>query len=608
MDFIYEYQDTTKKLSDEIATDLVADIPKKYTSLNDKRQTQIDDTKAIRTALNNKIKPKTADNWQSSFKIPDLFEIKQTLKAHLWENIAANTENMIDVDGLDAKSEANETAHKAMLLDSFDNMKFPKELDKGIDDLIDTGDICLFTGWETRTKQIRRKKTVQEKVQEALSTDIMQMFQPKEKFVVEDKVVYDGAKVKRIDPLALVYDDDKTVWIYRSFVSPETLKENKVYTIKDYEELKNLADQKDESGSENNKNNEITDDSLISHNGRIEVLEVWGDIKLSDGTVLKNWLVVIAGRKQVIRFEANPFIKIPFVYANLIEDPDTQHGISILKPVLPMSELNSEILNKKIDALALSLNPPYLAPKGCFKGEQIVKPGKIIEYDSALMPQMPQPLKFPYENGWDFMQYIKALMESTTGVFKNMSGTGEQDGATATEIKARVGGQSSRLAMIKDVISQDVIIPVTENVADLNANFKFGVEEIKGKIKGINQFISITDEVRQGNFKYRYGDSGAVQEERMRIKEFGEIMAQFWQNPEFAATNDINKAFEVITQKMGYEDMAEKIKKDITNGYNQGTNGIPTGAIPQDFSGQPPQFPIDGGIQQPDGSVQSPIG
>ena len=605
MDFIYEYQDTTKKLSDEIITDLVSGIPEKYIKLNDKRRVQIDDTKAIRKAINNKIKPKTDDNWESSFKIPDLFEIKQTLKAHLWENLYSNPENMFSVDGQDAQAEQNENAHKAMLVGSLEKMKFQLELDKSVDDLIDTGDFALFVGWETRTKQIRRKKTVQEQVQDVLSSDVTQIFQPKEKFVIENKTVYEGAKVKRIDPMALVFDDDKTIFINRTFESPESLKENKVYKIKDYDELKNIASDKTDS-LQNNKNQEITDDGLKSHNGRLEILEIWGDVKLKDGTILKNWLVTIAGRAQVIRFEANPFVIDPIIYGNLIEDPDTQRGISILKPVLPMSELNSQILNKKVDALALKLNPPYLAPKGCFKGEQIVKPGKIIEYDAALMPQSPQPLLFDYEAGWDFIQYIKALMESTTGVFKNMSGTQEGD-ATATEIKARVGGQTSRLSMIIDTLNQNLIVPMIEKVADLNANFKFGTEEIKGKLKGINQFISINDEVRQGNFKYTYGDSNAVQAEQLRVKEFGDIVAQFMQNPEFQQTNDINKLFEVVTQKMGFEDMAEKIKRD-TNGYNQGTMGIEAGNGQAFNGGQPPQFPPNGQLPQPQQSPAMPIG
>ncbi len=35
-------------------------------------------------------------------------------------------------------------------------------------------------------------------------------------------------------------------------------------------------------------------------------------------------------------------------------------------------------------------NPVMLSPKGCFRGQQDVRPGTIIEYDSALMPCAPQ--------------------------------------------------------------------------------------------------------------------------------------------------------------------------------------------------------------------------
>lgn len=35
-------------------------------------------------------------------------------------------------------------------------------------------------------------------------------------------------------------------------------------------------------------------------------------------------------------------------------------------------------------------NPMCLAPKGCFIGCGEAKPGKIIEYDAALLPQEPK--------------------------------------------------------------------------------------------------------------------------------------------------------------------------------------------------------------------------
>lgn len=69
-----------------------------------------------------------------------------------------------------------------------------------------------------------------------------------------------------------------------------------------------------------------------------------------------------------------------------------------------MSKLTKEEVSQWIRNLIPYLeNPMVLAPKGCFKGEQIVSPGKIIEYDSALMPIAPKILS-QNEN-------IKALVE-----------------------------------------------------------------------------------------------------------------------------------------------------------------------------------------------------
>lgn len=48
-------------------------------------------------------------------------------------------------------------------------------------------------------------------------------------------------------------------------------------------------------------------------------------------------------------------------------------------------------------------NPEYLAPKGCFKGQQDVHPGKVIEYDATLMPIQPKIIE-QQEN-------LKALVE-----------------------------------------------------------------------------------------------------------------------------------------------------------------------------------------------------
>lgn len=69
-----------------------------------------------------------------------------------------------------------------------------------------------------------------------------------------------------------------------------------------------------------------------------------------------------------------------------------------------MSKLTKEQVGTWITELIPYVkNPMWLSPKGCFKEDIKPQPGKIIDYDSALMPNAPQVLS-QEEN-------IKALVE-----------------------------------------------------------------------------------------------------------------------------------------------------------------------------------------------------
>ena len=70
---------------------------------------------------------------------------------------------------------------------------------------------------------------------------------------------------------------------------------------------------------------------------------------------------------------------------------------------LILNNIASTILNKQLDALALMMNPPYLAPKGCFKGEQDVRPGKIIEYDASKRGRLFIDKNYPEEKRKHFL-------------------------------------------------------------------------------------------------------------------------------------------------------------------------------------------------------------
>lgn len=538
-----EELDLTKKVNVDDSIYFVQKIVQKYDELEDLRRGQLEDIQLVRKSIYNHTTSRIND-WSTQIELPDIYELSQTLKAHISENLYSNPEAMFDVAGSTPQAQTFANRQKAMLVDTFERMGIETELEKVIESIVETGESTLFIGWEHKIKSIRRAQTIEE-----------QLIAPtKSGFVLEEKTVYDNAKVKHIKPEDFVFDKnsvdnwDNCAKIYRTHLSLDEIIQNKSNNFLTQEKIKNL---KNLLSNKHKKDYE----KGISDN-KLEILEYWGDIETYNGEILKNQLIVIAGRKEIIRFEFNPYVINPFIHANIIENPMTGRGISPLRVGIVLNNISSTILNKQIDALALMMNPPYLAPKGCFKGEQNVKPGKIIEYDSALMPTPPSALNFDKAlHGWEFLNYFKTTMESATGIFKNMAGNLQSQARTATELNYTVSGQSSRLNMILDSINRKIIIPMVEKTAEVIANFKIGRELICLKDRGKAIFIEIDDSVRNGTYLYRYGDKKATLERKMRMQELFNIVKSFAEIPNIGTQIDWIECFKFALEQYGIENV-----------------------------------------------------
>ena len=537
-----EKEDLTQNLSDTEEKFLVANIIDKYDRFNEQRSSQLTDIKLVRDAIYNSDIPKI-NGWDNKVELPDIYELAQTLKSHISENLYSHPDAMFDVSGTTPQTQSYANRQKAMLVNTFEQMHIEDEIEKVIDGIVETGESTLFVGWETKIKSVRRAQTLEEQI---LNPD-------KKGFVIDDKVIYDNAKVKHIKSEDFVFDKynrdnwDKCAKIYKTYATIDELYSDKANNYLDDIKLEVLKGVVASNKLQNN------DEQAVEGN-KVEILEFWGDIELSDGTLLKNWLIVVAARREIIRFESNPFVINPFIHANIIESPQTGRGISPLRVALILNSLASTILNKQIDALALMINPPYLAPKGCFKGQQDVKPGKIIEYDAALMPTAPTPLSFDKAMvGWDFLNYFKSTIESATGIFKNMAGNLQSAERTATELNYSVNGQEARLNMILDSINRKIIVPMVEKTAEIISYFKLGKELIGVNDRGKTSFMEIDDNVRNANYIYRYGDRKASFERKMRLKELFEVVQSFAQVPEVEEKIDWLECFKFALEQYGIE-------------------------------------------------------
>lgn len=531
-----EEKDYAKKIVDE------------FDRLENGRTQQLYDLQMIRDEIYSK-NSTVKSTWAAEINLPDIYELAQTLKSHLIENLYSHPEGMFDVTGANADSEKYAPQQKAMLVDAFEKMKFELELEKLVDSVVEAGESTLFIGWSTKIKQIRRQKTDEEFLQN-----------PTTAYTVDSKVIYDGAVVKHIPSEDFVFDTEgKNNWdacakVYRTYQEIEQIKANEANNrLNDAKitKLKEILTPKSKQKI-----------CKTVKNNRIEVLEYWGDFTFGE-KLFKNYLITVAGRSEIIRFEPNPFVINPFVHANIIEDPQTSRGLSPLKIAVNLNRLSSTILNKQLDALSLIINPPYLAPKGCFKGEQTVKPGKVIEYDAALMPNTPIALKFDSAlRGWDFIQYFKASIESATGIFKNMSGNIAPEARTATELTYSLNGQAVRLSMIIDSINRKLIVPMVEKTADIIASYRFGTEQVRLKSSSDAFFIEIDDTVRTADYIYRYGDRKATLERKYRFRELFDIVNSFSKIQEVSEKINWLECFKFALEQYGVENSENFLKSE----------------------------------------------
>lgn len=529
---------------------LINNVIEKYDYYEQNRTSQLSDNRLIRYAIYNSDIPKV-NGWDAKIQLPEIYELAQTLKSHIVQNLYSHPDGMFDVAGVDAKTQTFANRQKAMLVNTFESMKIEDEMEKIVDSVVETGEVTLFVGWETKTRKVRRPLSVEEQI--SLGTQDV--------FMVEDKVIYDNAKVKFINYEDFVFDKngvdnwDSCSKIYRTYQTMDEIKTNKSNNMLNSEKLEIL---KGVMAGKTYKNNSKNTDR------KIEVLEFWGNVNLPNGEVLKNKLLVIAGRRVIIRYEDNPFVVNPFIHANILECPDTGRGISPLRVALILNNISSTILNNQLDALSLMMNPPYLAPKGCFKGQQDVSPGKIIEYDSALMTTTPTPLSFDKAmTGWDVLNYFKSTIESATGIFKNMSGNVQAYDRTATEINYSVNGQEARLNMILEAINRKVIVPMVEKTAEIISNFKLGKESIPVFDNGATNFIDVDDEVRGANYIYRYGDRKAIFERKSKLKELFEVVQSFAKVEDVASKINWLECFKFALEQYGIENANNFLLQDV---------------------------------------------
>lgn len=528
MEYIIEKSNKTKKLTPEDKLHLAKRIVNDFKTYDDARSSILSfANELISEIFFKKNLSKENDKnktLKAKVKMCKLFMFYQTFKAFIWKNTYSGINSMFDVSGESLEADNNSNKQKAMLVDILEKMDYSHICDIVIDNALLYGELITFTTWKTRKEEYRRPINFFETLFEGDLKKLPKILEAKSKgknFYIDERIIYDNPYVIPVNPADFVFDvsqsDDfnNCPKIYRTWRTPEDIINNQCYEISaevandlrnmisKEPDVSDLIDQSKESLLNKNKNGST-----------IEVLEHWGNFTMPDGTVLRNWHAVVVGGKYLVRFEKNNYVINPFTFGTFLQEPETKRGISPLYSVLNLAHIQEDLLNKTVDMQSLTENPPLLCPKDFFDNDDVeLYPGKIITYDQQLYTSSSiQPMTFQSNIFINDITFLSDLMSEICGIFPNMLGAEESGDKTATEINVKAQGQTTRLSMVLDIINQYFIIPTVKNVAQLCANFKFGTEQVFLNKDNNPENVIITDDVRQGDYRYTYSDRNSMTE------------------------------------------------------------------------------------------------
>lgn len=540
-EYTVQKEDKSRRLTEVQSAQIAADISAKFRNFDDVRQRQ----KYIHAVLKPEIYlHDRADSqkakWKSQIFLNKIFSFFQTHIAFIWDNIYSNIEQMFDVEGRDEASEQQAKAQKAALVNSFDRMKIAKQLDPAVEYLDTVGEACLFVSWKKKTKLIRRPMGLLEQIEK---NGLLSLFSGTSgrSYGVFEQVVYEGAYVEAINPLNLAFDpavnpDNDEDWdrgakIIKEWKTYDAIAGNKLYKLSKtaLEELKNAVAKGDDKQAKSDE--DLLDEHIDG--SRVEVLHYYGDFAMNDGSVLHNWVATVVAGRYLAQFEENPFVINPVINVATQRDPETKRGIPVLWSIYYLCKDQENKLNLGNDVQMLNANPMRYAPKGFFDREVIeAEPGKVIDYRQGMdNPNAIVNIAVPLINNENMISYLDNTTSLVSGIFPNMQGQQEDKKATATEINVKVAGQTTRLAKDVDLLKQNLIVAMVSKVAELEANMKFGEERIFVNDKGQRVMLPVNDEVRQGNYDYRYTDNSGIQKKMAMYQNINEIIKAVWNDP-----------------------------------------------------------------------------
>lgn len=467
--------------------------------------------------------PDTSDNNKIS-KIPDLYEQYKTYSSALQQACYPDYRAIVDIEGLDLRSNSLSSAYKSSLIYDWYNIDLMKQLDKAAQNWCIKGEAAFYVCWKQDIYQ-----TTTEVNNEFLNEFTGETVSEKIK-VRENIPTFEGVDVKSIDPHNLFYDrSQEDQWdecrkIYRDYISLDDILANTSYNLTPDEkkEIKELF-----KTSQENKTNKLPcDENSKIYGNTIEVLEFEGNFVIPDTNerLRRIEATVIAG-KYLAKFIESDKPKSPYVYAKYMERPDTGRGQSPLKIPSILNAVQNMTMDLVMRCYSLMANPPFLAVKGTFPQSINVTPGKPIYYggdEFVTTPVAPQRLDFSAGlSGYNMIDFLKNRSQTATGINQYMQGSTAGTVKTASEASYIQSGSSMRMAREAFLFTHYIVFPLIRLFALYKKVFDTNDREVRTEN---GEYVLIDEEIRNGNYKFIIGGAQSVVSREAETQKIIQLM------------------------------------------------------------------------------------
>ena len=509
--------------------------------------------------------------WRS--KVADTFvqETADTIASALRGALFPITEDYFRVHGLDDIGLVYADVMHDYLATLLDKSNFLGRIRPFLTQLTLFGNSCASIAWKV-DKRIRkvRQRTVDENGNIAINI----------RDVTE--VLYDNFSFETLDIFDVVFDPSK-IYIDQTPIIRRV--------IKHLAEIKEMSDvYKNISQIENITIS--TGDNIESQKAQmatvfgldyepqkegVELLEAYGDF-IIDGEIFKDYIVTVANRKTLLRFEPNPYWGgRPIIWGTYDPLWFTPYAKGPIEPILGVYHLINTFTNQKADILNLIINGCFAyVDDGIIDPEKLIlRPGGFIEV-GALGNIQPLHPNANVTLAFTEIESLRRRGERSTGASTYELGAVPIGKRTAYEANIIKQGSATRFSDITRHIGNSVIEKTLNFYLDSVKQFKFGNGDIP-------------DEALLGQYRVEYlgADLSAVKSyETQQFMMFTDIIGR---NPVFSQAINPTEYINEWRRLLGIKN------KNILK---------PTQAIEQ--TGQPPeqgQVAEQEAVKQPSGGM-----